>query len=46
MTMGDYIPWLAMSVSVVLLTIMIVAGIWMPARKAMAINPASALKDQ
>ena len=46
MTMGDYIPWLAMWVSVLLLTIMIVAGIWMPARKAMAINPASALKDQ
>lgn len=44
--MSSYIPWLAVATAIVLLAIMIVAGIWMPARKAMNINPASALKDQ
>lgn len=42
----SYISWLAVATSTVLLALMIVAGIWMPARKAMNINPASALKDQ
>ena len=42
----SYISWLAVATSTVLLALMIVAGIWMPARKSMNINPASALKDQ
>lgn len=36
----------SMTVTFVLLVLLIVAGIWFPARKAMNINPAYALKDQ
>lgn len=46
MDMTNYIPQLAVLTSVLILTLMVVAGIWLPARKAMRINPATALKDQ
>ncbi len=36
----------AMGLSLVLLALLIVAGIWFPARKAMNVDPAEALKDQ
>lgn len=36
----------AMGLTTLLLALLIVAGIWFPARKAMNINPADALKDQ
>ena len=36
----------AMGLSIGLLALLIVAGIWFPARKAMNVNPAYALKDQ
>lgn len=46
MDMTNRIPQLAVLVSTLLLALMVVAGIWLPARKAMSINPSSALKDQ
>lgn len=46
MKISSIIPWLAMICATAVLAIMITAGIWMPAHKAMNINPASALKDQ
>lgn len=36
----------AMALTVVMLAMLILAGIWFPARKAMNVNPADALKDQ
>lgn len=43
---GPWIIWTALATSVVTLALMILAGIWMPARKAMKVEPAIALKDQ
>ncbi len=40
------VMWLAVPVTLAVLALMIVAGVWLPARKAMKINPAEALKDQ
>lgn len=36
----------AMAITVILMTLLIIAGIWLPARKAMNVDPAQALKDQ
>ncbi len=44
--LGQWIIWAGLAMSVASLAIMIVAGIWMPARKAMKVEPAIALKDQ
>ena len=41
-----YLFWSMLPVTLAVLALMIIAGIWMPARKAMRINPAAALKDQ
>lgn len=38
--------WWMLPVTFAVLALMIIAGIWFPARKAMKINPAEALKDQ
>lgn len=38
--------WWMLPVTLAVLALMIVAGIWFPARKAMKINPAEAIKDQ
>ncbi len=38
--------WGMVAVTLGVLALMIVGGIWLPARKAMKINPAEALKDQ
>lgn len=38
--------WVALAMCVASLALMIIAGVWLPARKAMRVNPASALKDQ
>ena len=43
---GGYRPYMALAISVVLLIVIIVAGTWMPARRAMKVSPALALKDQ
>lgn len=42
----NWIIWSAFAMTVCSLAVMIVAGIWMPARKAMKVEPATALKDQ
>ncbi len=44
--MGEWLPYAAMAVAVAFLALIISAGVWLPARKAMKINPAEALKDQ
>ncbi|MDE6384056.1 MAG: FtsX-like permease family protein [Paramuribaculum sp.] len=36
----------AMAITVLLMMLLIIAGIWLPARKAMNVDPAQALKDQ
>lgn len=41
-----WLIWLMLPATLAVLALMIAAGIWMPARKAMNINPALALKDQ
>lgn len=43
---GQWVIWAGLAMSIAALAIMIVAGIWMPARKAMKVEPAIALKDQ
>ncbi len=43
---SQWIVWAALAMSIVSLAVMIVAGIWMPARRAMKVEPAIALKDQ
>lgn len=43
---GQWIVWAGLAMAIAALAIMIVAGIWMPARKAMNVEPANALKDQ
>lgn len=40
------LAWAMIPVTFAVLAIMIIAGVWLPARKAMKINPAEALKDQ
>lgn len=40
------LPWLMFGITIASLALMIAAGIWFPATKAMKINPAQALKDQ
>lgn len=42
---GGSVRWESMAITFALLALMIVGGIWFPARKAMKINPALALKD-
>lgn len=44
--MGEWMPYASMTMSIALLALIILAGIWLPARKAMKINPAEALKDE
>lgn len=44
--MPSWIIWGSFLMSIGSLAVMILAGIWMPARKAMKIEPAIALKDQ
>ncbi len=46
LSLNDIEVYESMAVTFVLLVLLIVAGIWFPARKAMKINPAYALKDQ
>lgn len=46
MPMSQWMLWAGFIMSVVSLAIMIVCGIWLPARKAMKIEPAIALKEQ
>lgn len=43
---NEYAPYIAAAITTAVLATMITAGIWIPARKAMNVNPASALKDQ
>jgi putative ABC transport system permease protein len=38
--------YVALTMTILLLAIVIVAGVWFPARRAMNIQPANALKDQ
>jgi len=40
------ILWAMIPATLAVLALMIAAGVWLPARKAMKINPAEALKDQ
>lgn len=42
----DSLIWVMIPVTLAVLAMMIAGGIWLPARKAMKINPAEALKDQ
>lgn len=42
----SWILYESMAVTFAVMTLLVIAGIWMPARKAMSINPAYALKDQ
>lgn len=46
MPMGQWVMWGGLATAIAAMAIMIVAGIWMPARKAMKVQPAYALKDQ
>lgn len=46
MSFPAWIPWAMFAVALAALALMIVAGIALPASKAMKINPAQALKDQ
>lgn len=46
LTLPAWLMWSMIPVTLVLLALMICGGIWLPARKAMKINPAAALKDQ
>lgn len=43
---GQWLIWGSLAMAILSLAIMIVGGIWMPARKAMKIEPAIALKEQ
>lgn len=43
---ADRFEWLAMVVAFVFMVLIILAGVWAPARRAMNIDPAYALKDQ
>lgn len=42
----EYIFWAMLPAAIGVLALMVCCGIWMPAAKAMKINPAEALKDQ
>ena len=42
----SWIPWAGFACSISALALMIIGGIWMPASKAMKINPAEALKEE
>lgn len=46
LTGGYTFAYISIPVTFCILTVMIIAGIWMPARKAMNINPATALKEE
>jgi putative ABC transport system permease protein len=47
MNFGPQMPtYIAYVITLVLLAAMIIAGIWFPARRAMKVEPANALKDQ
>lgn len=46
LTIPLYVPIATFAAAVASLALMIAAGIWFPAVKAMKINPAEALKDQ
>lgn len=45
-TLSSAYIYQSMAVTVILMMLLIIAGIWLPARKAMNIDPAQALKDQ
>ena len=42
----NFVMYESMAITFVFMALLTAAGIWMPARKAMKINPAYALKDQ
>lgn len=44
--MPMWLVWAMLPLTLLILAMMICGGIWLPARKAMKINPAEALKDQ
>ena len=46
LTGGYTFAYISIPVTFCILTVMIIAGIWMPDRKAMNINPATALKEE
>ena len=45
-SMNEAIPYISMVIVVAVLALTIVAGVWMPARKAMRTNVSETIKDQ